>query len=70
MTEYIDREVAEKTKYKSIKEGWERNYFGIVRSGNVFWIEGHQCPDKTYRLAIKETKRLFPNLSYLYDVTP
>jgi len=33
----------------------------------MFWIESRDCPDREYRIAIRETKRIFPNLKYLYD---
>lgn len=63
--EYITEEVVEKTKYKSVSDAFNRDYFSVVRQGVFFWIESRLCPERTYKLIIKETKRLFPNLKYV-----
>lgn len=65
--EYITFIIAQNTRYKSLKEAYERNLYSIIRHGNVFYIEGYGCSDRIYKLAIKETKRLFPDLKYLHD---
>ena len=65
--EYIDRELSEQTKYKSIVNAYQKNEFGLVKSGNVFWIESPGLSNRTYLLIIKECKRIF-KLKYLYDV--
>lgn len=65
---YLSADVARNTIYKSVAYAYERNYFSVIRSGSVFYVEGYGCPDRTYNLVIKETKRLFPELVYLYDI--
>ena len=66
--EYITAEMVSRTTYKSLKDGYERNYFSVIKRGSIFYVVGYMCPDRTYRLAVKETKRLFPDLTYLYDI--
>lgn len=66
--EYLTAEIAKRTKYKSIKDAYERNVISVIKNGGIFYLESSGCPDKTYRLTIKESKRLFPYLTYLYDL--
>lgn len=63
--EYITEKIVEKTKYKSVADAFNRDYFSVVRQGGFFWIESRLCPERTHKLIIKETKRLFPNLEYV-----
>ena len=65
---YIDADVARNTIYKSVADAYERNLFSVIRYGGMFYVEGYGCPDRTYNLVIKETKRLFPELLYLHDM--
>lgn len=65
--EYLTAEIAKRTKYKSIKDAYERNTISVIKDGCFFYLESCGCPDKTYRLTIRETKRIFPYLTYLYD---
>lgn len=66
--EYLSCDIANRTTYKSVKDGYERNYFSVIKQGSIFWVEGNGCPDRTYNLVIKETKRLYPNLVFLHDM--
>ena len=66
--EYLGAEVASRTTYKSVADGYNRDYFSVVKRGSVFWVESRSCPSRTYSLVIKETKRIFPQLTYLYDL--
>ena len=64
--EYLSCEIAKNTKYKMVKDAYERNNFSVIKRGGVFWIES--CPsNKVYTLLVKETKRLYPYLTYLYE---
>lgn len=65
---YLSADVARNTIYKSVADAYERNLFSVIRYGGMFYVEGHGCPDRTYNLVIKETKRLFPELVYLHDL--
>lgn len=65
---YLLKDISERTKYKSVADAYQRNLADVIVQGSVFYIEGHGCPDRTYKLIIKETKRLYPELVYLYDV--
>ena len=65
--DYLSADVAKNTSYKSVSHAYERNLFSVIKRGSFFYVEGHGCPDRTYNLVIKETKRLYPYLIYLYD---
>lgn len=64
---YITSAVAKNTKYKSLQIAYEKNLISIIQDGGIFYVEGYGCPDRTYEIAIRETKRLFPDLRYLHD---
>lgn len=64
---YLSWDIARNTKYKSVANAYNKNLFSVIQRGGVFYIEGYGCSDRTYNLVIKETKRLYPYLSYLYD---
>ena len=65
--QYLSADIAKNTVYKSVADAYERNLFSVIQNGGVFYVEGYGCTDKTYKLVIKETKRLYPYLDYLYD---
>jgi len=65
--EYLSADIAKQTNYKSIKDAYERNDFSVIKRGGIFYVEGYGCPDRTYNLVVKETKRLYPYLTYLHD---
>ena len=65
---YLSADVGRNTIYKSVADAYERNLFSVIRRGNMFYVEGYGCPDRTYNLVIKETKRLFPEIVYLHDM--
>lgn len=64
---YLSADIAKGTNYKSVADAYDRNLFSVIQRGGVFYVEGYGCPDRTYKLVIKETKRLYPFLRYLYD---
>lgn len=64
---YLTSDIANSTKYKSIKDAYERNKFSVIQNRGHFYIEGFGIDDRTYNLIIKETKRLYPYLTYLYE---
>ena len=65
---YITDDIFCKTKSKMLSAAIDKNELSIILyDGSVFAIEGSGCSDRSYRLAIKETKRLFPQYHYLYD---
>ena len=64
---YLTDELVRKTTYKSIIDAYERNLFSVIQNGNVFYIEGGRWLKKnTYNLVIKEVKRIYPELRYLF----
>lgn len=64
---YLTDQIALKTTYKSIIDAYERNLFSVIQNGNVFYIEnGHYLKKNVYNLIIKETKRLYPELRYIF----
>ena len=65
--EYLEKELAERTKYPSIEDAYQRNNLGIVLDGDVWWMTGH-VSDRIYDLVLKEMKRLYPQYTYLYDL--
>ena len=67
---FVTNRVAEKTTYKSLKDAYQRNQLSIVVfvDAGVFYLETFGCSDRTYKIAVRETKRLFPDLKYLYDL--
>ena len=66
---YITEEVVNNTKYKSVFNEYNRdNYSIVVIDGKVFYIEARGISDRTHKLVVKETKRLYPGLHYLYDL--
>ena len=53
---------------KLLKDAIDRDELDIIRSGDVFWIQSRHVSDRAFNLAIKETKRIFPCLTCLYDI--
>lgn len=66
--ESITQEVWDGTLSRALANAFDRDLLSIFRDGRIFWIESRGCPDSVYKLAIKETKRIFPELEYLYDL--
>ncbi len=66
--ESITEEVWDNTTSKALSNAFDRDLLSILKDGGVFWIESRGCPDREYKIAIRETKRIFPNLEYLYDL--
>lgn len=66
--QYLSAELAERTRYKSVENAYQRNLFSVIRRGSIFYIEEFGCSDRTYGLILKEMKRLFPELTYLHDL--
>ena len=65
---YITEEVANNTKYKSVFNEYNRdNYSIVVIDKEVFYIESRGISDRTHKLVVEETKRLYPSLHYLYE---
>lgn len=57
---YITEEFVNQTKYKSIKDAYDRDYFSIVSYMNGICIEQRNCPVTIYNRIIKELKRIYP----------
>ena len=62
---YITQEVFEKTESKLLKNEIDRDRLSIVEKCGVFWIERAWCSDRAYKIAVREVKRIFPNLVYI-----
>lgn len=67
-TESITQEVWDNTSSKALATAFDRDLLSVYKDGNIFWVESRGCPDSVYKIAIRETKRIFPNLEYLYDL--
>lgn len=66
-TEYLESELADKTKYKLIKDAYNENNLTIVKHGDSFYFE-RTPSEKVANLAIKEIKRIYPELTYIGDI--
>ena len=67
MAKFLEKELAEKTKYKTIKKSYQKNNLTVVLNDNVWWIE--KCNgNKLFDLVCKEMKRLFPKYTYIYEL--
>ena len=64
---YIEEELAELTKYKLVKDAYERDRLWIYVRDKVWWFET-RVSNRIYDLVRKEMKRLFPEYVYLYDL--
>ena len=64
---YLTGEYERRTKYKSIRDAINRDYFSVVKYGGSFWLETRGCPPTIYTRAVKELRALFPELRYVYD---
>lgn len=64
---FLEEELAEKTKYKTIKKAYQTNDLTIVLNDNVWWFE--KCNgNKLFDLVCKEMERLFPKYTYIYEL--
>ena len=65
--DYLERELSKKTDRVSIKDAYDTNDLTIVKpkDRNVYYIE--RCPSRLFNIVIKEMKKYFPELRYLYD---
>lgn len=59
---YITDEFLEKTDYKSIHDEWNRDRFSIIAMDNYWWFWDRGLTARTYKLIVKEMKRLYPNM--------
>ena len=64
---YITEEFVNQTKYKSIKDAYDRDYFSIVSYMNGIWIEKRNCPTTIYNRIIKELERIYPTKYIFID---
>lgn len=66
--EYITKEVADQTKYKSLADAYQRGNISIVKYGEGFYFETSWISNRLWDIAIQETKRIFPELICIYDL--
>lgn len=64
---YITEEFVNQTKYKSIKDAYERDYFSIVSYMEAIWIENRNCPVSIHNRIVKELERIYPNKYIFID---
>ena len=57
--EYITEEYVGKTKYKSIKDAYQRDYFSVVKYKNGIWLETRCCPKSIYKRIIKDLVNIY-----------
>ena len=65
---YITKDIVDKTKEQSLKNAYDKGELSVLSQDNVWYTEG--CPNRLFNTLKKEMKRLYPNLNYLYSVTP
>ena len=65
---YLTDEYRQKTKYKSIRDAIDRDYFSVVCYRHGFWIESRSCPPSIYSRAKKELMELYPDLWYVHSL--
>lgn len=63
--QYITREIAARTKYKSIKDAYDRNNLSVIIRGSFWYAES--CTQKVFKTLYKEMKRLYPMYTYLFE---
>lgn len=63
---YITEEFVDQTKYKSIRDAYDRDYFSILSYRNGIYIEKRNCPATIYNRITKELKRIYPT-KYIVD---
>lgn len=67
--DYITEYLAENTIYKSVYNEWNSDRFSIVvLDDKVWYTESRGVNDRTWRIIYREMKRLFPNLTWIYDL--
>ena len=62
---YITAELAQRTKYKSIQNAYDRNQLSVIVRGSFWYVEG--CTERVFATVKKEMKRLYPLLTFLYE---
>lgn len=70
--EYITEEFVNNTKYKSLRDAYDRDYYSIVKysiSDSVYSlrVETRHCPDSIYIRILKELSRLYPSAIIFLD---
>lgn len=63
---YITEEFVNQTKYKSIRDAYDRDYFSIIFYSNGIYVEQRNCPATIYNRIIKELKRIYPTAYIIY----
>ena len=66
--EYLTDEYRAKTKYKSIRDAIDRDYFSVVCYHGAIWIESRLCPPSLYRRAKDELMQLYPDMWYIHPL--
>ena len=65
--DYITAELVDMSGNKILANAYDRDELSVVVRDNVFWLE--QTPSKKVcDIAIREVKRLFPDLTYIADI--
>lgn len=64
-SEYLEKDLADKTSLNSIKKAYQNNDLTIIKRGNSYYFE--RCPDTIYNAVKREIKKFYPDLKFLYD---
>ena len=67
--EYLTNRVFDRTQSILLKEAIDSDELSIVKRDNTFWLECRGAEDAVQKIAINETKDIFPDLIYLGDIT-
>lgn len=62
---YLTAELCSQTKYKSLRDAYDRNNLSVIVRGSCWYTEG--CPDKLMGMLKREMKRLYPQYKHLHD---
>lgn len=66
---YVTSELAEKTKYKSIYNAYQKNDLSVVVYDRSAWfLEGGNISDRLFKVVYKEMQRLFPQYTYIGEI--
>lgn len=64
--EYITSDFAKNSTYSSVKNAYDRNDLSIIANGYFWYTEN--CPTRIQNTVYREMKRLYPHLTYLWDL--
>ena len=65
--EYITNDFISKTKYKTVRDAYDRDHLSVVKYGNAVWLYTRWCPPSIIERAYKELHRIYPDCLVIRD---